>query len=175
MHEYLLQFFKYDHLPAHLQAISKPFSALANMIVRECRSNPERSAALRKLLEAKDWSEKHMDFSDNIILPTMTVHEPESGFVEPMGFVHFTTQAKIKPIKPRKEVKPMTNFLWWVARQFISLSVMGMVGLYGWNCLQAELPKLKELARQNFQEEMKLLGTHLMEEPDGRQDEGEDQ
>jgi len=51
---YYLQFFKYDHLPEHLQKISKPFSVLAHRIVLETPSNPEQSSALRKLLEAKD-------------------------------------------------------------------------------------------------------------------------
>lgn len=52
--EYLLQFFKYDHLPEHLQKISKPFGDLAEKIVAELPQNPERTVALRKLLEAKD-------------------------------------------------------------------------------------------------------------------------
>lgn len=52
--EYLLQFFKYDHLPEHLQHISRPFGELAEDIVRDLPSNPERTTALRKLLEAKD-------------------------------------------------------------------------------------------------------------------------
>lgn len=50
----MLQFFVYDHLPVHLQAVSRPFSDLANMIVTTYPSNPERTAGLRKLLEAKD-------------------------------------------------------------------------------------------------------------------------
>jgi hypothetical protein len=52
--EYLSQFFKYDHLPAHLQSISKPFGELAQQIVDTLPKNPERTVALRKLLEAKD-------------------------------------------------------------------------------------------------------------------------
>lgn len=50
----MLQFFGYKHLPEHLQGFSKPFCILAEDIVREIPSNPERTAALRKLLEAKD-------------------------------------------------------------------------------------------------------------------------
>lgn len=50
----MLQFFKYEHLPAHLQAISKPFGELAENIVATLPRNPERTVALRKLLEAKD-------------------------------------------------------------------------------------------------------------------------
>lgn len=52
--EYLLQFFVYEHLPSHLQEISAPFSYLAHGIVEKLPRNPERTTALRKLLEAKD-------------------------------------------------------------------------------------------------------------------------
>jgi hypothetical protein len=50
----LLQFFEYRHLPEHLQTVSRPFALLAGDIVRELPRNPERTVALRKLLEAKD-------------------------------------------------------------------------------------------------------------------------
>lgn len=50
----MLQFFKYEHLPPHLQVVSKPFCELAYLVVAELPSNPERTVALRKLLEAKD-------------------------------------------------------------------------------------------------------------------------
>ena len=52
--DYLLQFFKYEHLPSDLQEVSKPFCDLALQIVNSLPSNPERTTALRKLLEAKD-------------------------------------------------------------------------------------------------------------------------
>lgn len=52
--EPMLQFFAYAHLPAGLQAISKPFGDLAEQMVQTLPRNPERSAGLRKLLEAKD-------------------------------------------------------------------------------------------------------------------------
>lgn len=52
--EYLLQFFAYKHLPEHLQEISKPFGELAEKICETLPRNPERTTALRKLLEAKD-------------------------------------------------------------------------------------------------------------------------
>lgn len=51
--ELLLQFFAFEHLPPHLQEISRPFGELANLIMTLPR-NPERTVALRKLLEAKD-------------------------------------------------------------------------------------------------------------------------
>lgn len=50
----MLQFFNYGHLPAHLQTISMPFALLADKMVEELPSNPERTVMLRKLLEAKD-------------------------------------------------------------------------------------------------------------------------
>jgi hypothetical protein len=50
----LLQFFKYGHLPEHLRAVSQKFSFLAQALVTELPRNPERTVALRKLLEAKD-------------------------------------------------------------------------------------------------------------------------
>ena len=51
---YLLQFFAYEHLPPHLQAVSKPFCDLAKQIAETLPSNPESTTAIRKLLEAKD-------------------------------------------------------------------------------------------------------------------------
>jgi hypothetical protein len=50
----MLQFFVYEHLPSHLQTVSKPFCELAQQIVDTLPGNPERTFALRKLLEAKD-------------------------------------------------------------------------------------------------------------------------
>lgn len=52
--EPILQFFAYSHLPTHLQAVSQPFGELAALIVAALPRNPERTVALRKLLEAKD-------------------------------------------------------------------------------------------------------------------------
>jgi hypothetical protein len=52
--EHIWQFFRYDHLPPDLQKISKPFADLAEMIWITIRRNPERTVALRKLLECKD-------------------------------------------------------------------------------------------------------------------------
>ncbi|MBL4538335.1 MAG: hypothetical protein JKP96_06655 [Oceanicaulis sp.] len=50
----ILRFFHYSHLPEKLQARSRPFCKLARELVDEVPRNPERSVALRKLLEAKD-------------------------------------------------------------------------------------------------------------------------
>ncbi len=54
MTEHIEQFFRWDHLPPHLQEVSRPFSELAAVIVATLPRNPERTVALRKLLEAKD-------------------------------------------------------------------------------------------------------------------------
>lgn len=52
--EPIMQFFEYAHLPAHLQEVSKPFGELAEALIRALPRNPERTVALRKLLESKD-------------------------------------------------------------------------------------------------------------------------
>lgn len=52
--EHIAQFFSYSHLPPHLQDVSRPFSDLAQGIIAGLPRNPERTVALRKLLEAKD-------------------------------------------------------------------------------------------------------------------------
>lgn len=50
---YLMQFFAWAHLPPYLQSVSKPFGELAESLLM-LPDNPERTTALRKLLEAKD-------------------------------------------------------------------------------------------------------------------------
>jgi hypothetical protein len=50
----IMQWFRYDHLPAHLQSVSKPFSELAYHIRDHLPASYERVVALRKLLESKD-------------------------------------------------------------------------------------------------------------------------
>lgn len=58
--EHILQFFEYGHLPPPLAEVSRPFCELAHAMVNgggvssRLPRNPERSVALRKLLEAKD-------------------------------------------------------------------------------------------------------------------------
>jgi len=60
--DYLLQFFTYAHLPENLQAVSRPFAELAQKIAGDLPSNPERTVALRKLLEAKDCAVRAVIF-----------------------------------------------------------------------------------------------------------------
>jgi hypothetical protein len=50
----IMQFFSYEHLPTDLQAVSQAFKELAEEMYYNLPANAERTAALRKLLEAKD-------------------------------------------------------------------------------------------------------------------------
>lgn len=50
----LIKFFKYEHLPAHLQETSKSFHDLAVSLDESIPNGAEKTAGLRKLLEAKD-------------------------------------------------------------------------------------------------------------------------
>ncbi len=64
--EHILQFFAYEDLPSDQRAVAKPFCDLARLIVADGEMpagtavqfplprNPERTVALRKLLEARD-------------------------------------------------------------------------------------------------------------------------
>lgn len=65
MKDRMMQFFAYEHLPAHLQAVSKPFGELAENIVENLPSNPERTVALRKLLEAKDCAVRALLYKES--------------------------------------------------------------------------------------------------------------
>lgn len=50
----IIKYFAYEHLPEHLQAVSKPIGDLARQMDDSLPDGPEKSAGLRKLLEAKD-------------------------------------------------------------------------------------------------------------------------
>jgi len=65
----LMQFFAYEHLPAHLQEISKPFGELAQVIEDNLPNNPEKTVALRKLLEAKDCAVRAKLFKQPVAQP----------------------------------------------------------------------------------------------------------
>jgi hypothetical protein len=49
-----MKYFTSSHLPAELQKIAKPFGDLAEELDDTLPDGPEKSAGLRKLLEAKD-------------------------------------------------------------------------------------------------------------------------
>ena len=58
---YLTQFFHYSHLPTDLQKVSRPFCELAREL-EHLPDNPEKTTALRKLLEAKDCAVRAIIF-----------------------------------------------------------------------------------------------------------------
>lgn len=64
--EPIMQFFAYEHLPAHLQEASKPFGELAKAIIETLPRNPERTVALRKLLESKDAAVRAKLFKEQV-------------------------------------------------------------------------------------------------------------
>jgi hypothetical protein len=49
-----IKYFAYAHLPEKLQAVSKPIGDLAQELEKSLLDGPEKSAGMRKLLEAKD-------------------------------------------------------------------------------------------------------------------------
>lgn len=49
-----LRWFEFDHLPEDLKAIASQVYDLADALYDDLGSGPEKSAGLRKLLEAKD-------------------------------------------------------------------------------------------------------------------------
>ena len=50
----IMRFFQFDHLPEKLRAISEPISEMAHKFDESLPDCAEKSAGLRKLLEAKD-------------------------------------------------------------------------------------------------------------------------
>jgi hypothetical protein len=52
--EPIMQFFEFSHLPNELQLVSSRFHRIALELIQTLPRNPERTVALRKLLEAKD-------------------------------------------------------------------------------------------------------------------------
>jgi len=50
----IMKYFEYSHLPEKLQAVSKPIGELAKTMDETLPDGAEKSAGLRKLLEAKD-------------------------------------------------------------------------------------------------------------------------
>ena len=61
----ILQFFAYKHLPPHLQEVSRPFGEFAEMLDGKLPDNPEKTVALRKLLEAKDCAVRAVLFKND--------------------------------------------------------------------------------------------------------------
>lgn len=60
-YEPMLQFFEFSHLQrSELRDTSEMFAGLAHAVVNNIPRNPERTVALRKLLEAKDCAVRAM-------------------------------------------------------------------------------------------------------------------
>ena len=54
MQDRMLKWFEYSHLPDKLQSVSSLFHTLAHRLIEKIEPGPERTVALRKLLESKD-------------------------------------------------------------------------------------------------------------------------
>jgi|GEM_PF-679107 len=54
MQNSIMKYFEFAHLPPHLQEVSRPIGELAQQMNESLPDSPEKSAGLRKLLEAKD-------------------------------------------------------------------------------------------------------------------------
>ena len=52
--ERMMRWFQWEHLPERLAPVSQLFCETAGSIVQDLEPGPERTVALRKLLEAKD-------------------------------------------------------------------------------------------------------------------------
>lgn len=79
----ILRYFTYAHLPAHLQGISATMAEVARTLDAELPSGAEKSAGLRKLLEAKDcFVRAALDLPVPEDAPTQPVR-PVTGVVAP--------------------------------------------------------------------------------------------
>jgi hypothetical protein len=74
----MLKFFAYDHLPEHLKAVSRPFHDLALHIAVTVPAGPERTVALRKLLESKDAAVRAVAIPEIADRPPPPRPEPSS-------------------------------------------------------------------------------------------------
>ena len=81
----MLQFFGYGHLPDHLKDISQPFSVLAEQIVATLPRNPERTVALRKLLEAKDCAVRALLYQADDSAEAEAQRHADAGVPMPVG------------------------------------------------------------------------------------------
>lgn len=76
----IMKFFDYEHLPEQLQAVSKPIGDLARLMEDMMPDSAEKSAGLRKLLEAKDCMVRAaLGKTLNPVLPKRTVFHVTAG------------------------------------------------------------------------------------------------
>lgn len=52
--DHILKWFAYGHVPERLRVVHQAFRDLATLIMAEVPPGPERTVAMRKLLEGKD-------------------------------------------------------------------------------------------------------------------------
>lgn len=52
--ENIMKYFSFDHLPPHLQDVSRNFFNLANYVEKTMPNCSQKNLALQKILEAKD-------------------------------------------------------------------------------------------------------------------------
>lgn len=78
----MLKYFRYAHLPAHLQEVSRPFGDLAEALCRQLSGSAERTVALRKLVEAKDCAVRAM--LDDIDARATVPIEPPAELIKSM-------------------------------------------------------------------------------------------
>lgn len=77
----IMKYLAYDHLPANLQEVSKPIGELARQMDETLPDGAEKSAGLRKLLEAKDcFVRSRLDDTRPMAAPA-----PERQNYEPKG------------------------------------------------------------------------------------------
>jgi hypothetical protein len=69
----MLQWFATAHLREDLKVVSQPFADLALEIVLNLPRNPERTVALRKLLEAKDCAVRSVLYQSETDVPVEQV------------------------------------------------------------------------------------------------------
>lgn len=60
--QHFVPLFRYDHLPEHLQAVSKPIHDVAELMINTLADGPELTVGLRKLWEAKNSLVVHAGF-----------------------------------------------------------------------------------------------------------------
>ena len=79
-YSHIMRFFRYEHLPENVQPVSKSFKDLARLLNGMIPDSAEKSAGLRKLLEAKDCMERAaLDVPLNQVLPERTVFHVTAG------------------------------------------------------------------------------------------------
>lgn len=79
----ILRHFKYEHLRPDLQEVSKPICELARQMDATLPDGAEKSAGLRKLLEAKDCLVRaHLEGAEPKVLPRVLTLEDAASYLE---------------------------------------------------------------------------------------------